>query len=95
MDDQISSTTEDPKYLQEAGEKLTPDAFTEEVSDFSDCKSFDLDDILDLAGGAKDAIERHRSEDQIMDETNAKIINSRPEKEEADAEAKTPSSQCK
>lgn len=93
MDDQISSTTEDQKYLQQAGEELAPDEFIEEVSDFSDCKNFDMDDILDLAGGAKDAIERHRSEDQIMDIKNVKIINSRPEKEEAHAEAKAPSSQ--
>lgn len=95
MDDQISSTTEDQKYLQQAGEELAPDEFIEEVSDFSDCKNFDMDDILDLAGGAKDAIERHRSEDPIMDIKNVKIINSRPEKEEAHAEAKAPSSQCK
>lgn len=94
MDDQISSTTEDLKYLQQAGEKLFPDEFTE-MPEFSDCKNFDLDDILDLAGGAKDAIERHRSENRIMDSKNVKVVNFRPEKEETHAEAKTPSSQCK
>ncbi|KAB5584384.1 hypothetical protein PHYPO_G00106890 [Pangasianodon hypophthalmus] len=92
MDDQISSTTEDQKYLQQAGDKLAPEVFTEEVSEFSDCKSFDYDDILDLAGGAKDAIERHRSEDQLVDIKNVQIINS-PEKEEAHEEVKAPSSQ--
>lgn len=95
MDDQISSTTGDLKYLQQEGETLVPGVFTEEVSEFSDCKNFDLDEILDLAGGAKDAIERHRSEDQIMDSKDLKIINSRAEKEEAHAEAKASSSQCK
>lgn len=88
MDDPISSTTEDLKYLQRAGGKLSPDEFTEEAAEFSDCKNFDLeDDILDLAGGAKDALERHRSEDQI--------INFRPEKEEARAEAKASPSRRK
>ncbi|KAM9482163.1 reticulon-4a [Clarias gariepinus] len=90
MDYQISSTTE---YLQHAGEKLAHDEFADEMSEFSDCKNFDIDDILDLAGGAKDAIERHRSEDHNVDIKNAKIINYRPEKEEEHAEAGTSSSQ--
>ncbi|XP_060776023.1 reticulon-3-like [Neoarius graeffei] len=92
MDDQIGFATEEQRNLQQAGEKLAPDEFTEEASGFSDCKSFDVDDILDLAGGAKDAIERHRSKYQILDETNANIRNSGPGKEEADAEAKALSS---
>ncbi|GAA6076572.1 reticulon-4a isoform X1, partial [Tachysurus ichikawai] len=66
MDDQISSSTDD--------EKLPSDQFT-------DCKNFDLEDILDLAGGAKDAIERHRSEDTTMDIKTEKIL----EKQEAKA----------
>lgn len=95
MDDQIGFATEEQRNLQQAGEKLAPDEFTEEALGFSDCKSFDVDDILDLAGGAKDAIERHRSKYQILDETNANIRNSGPGKEEADAEAKALSSLCK
>lgn len=97
MDDQISSTTGDQQYLQQqrAGNTLIHDDFTEEMQEFSDCKNLDLDDILDLAGGAKDAIERHRSEDQITDRRNLNIIKSQAEKEEAHAEAKAPSSQCK
>lgn len=97
MDDEISSTTEDLKYLQQqrAGKTLDQDEFTEEMTEFSDCKNFDLDDILDLAGGAKDAIERHRTEDQIMDRKSLNNINSRAEKEEAHAEVKAPWSPCK
>lgn len=87
MDDQISSTTDDQKNLQQADEKLASDEFT-------DCKNFDDDDILDLAGGARDAIERHRSEDKTTDIKNVKI-HSRPGKEEAHAEAKDTLSQCK
>ncbi|XP_060723478.1 reticulon-4a [Tachysurus vachellii] len=66
MDDQISSSTDD--------EKLPCDQFT-------DCKNSDLEDILDLAGGAKDAIERHRSEDSTMDIKTETIL----EKQEAKA----------
>ncbi|KAF5896059.1 reticulon-1-A-like isoform X1 [Clarias magur] len=91
MDCKISSTTE---YLQHAGDTLAHDEFADEMSEYSDCKNFtDVDDILDLAGGAKDAIERHRSEDHNMDVRNVKIINYRPEKEEVHAEARTSSSQ--
>ncbi|TSL22020.1 Reticulon-4 [Bagarius yarrelli] len=95
MDDQISSTTEDQKYLQQTGKKLATGEFTEEeVSEFSDCKNFNLDEILDLAGGAKDAIERHRSENQsTMDIKPVKFINPLPEKEKTQAEVKAPTSQ--
>ncbi|KAK3575638.1 hypothetical protein QTP86_031595 [Hemibagrus guttatus] len=85
MDDQISSTTDDQKYLQHGEEKLASD-------EFSDCRNFDDDDILDLAGGARDAIERHRSKDKTMDIKNL-TIHSRPGEEEAHAEAKAPLSQ--
>lgn len=97
MDDQISSTTEDRKYLQQqqAGSDRTTAEFTGDVTEYSDCKNFNLDEILDLAGGAKDAIERHRSENQPSVEIKpGKSINSQPEKkDETPAEAKAATSQ--
>ncbi|XP_046710673.1 reticulon-4a [Silurus meridionalis] len=92
MDNQISSTTDDLKNLQQADENLAPKELTAEVSHFSQCSNFDIDDILDLAGGAKDAIERHRkSEDQLMEIENS--TSSQPEEEKAPAEAEALSSQ--
>lgn len=53
MEDNVSSTTEEVKLLQGSEEQS-----------FHDTKPFayeDEDDILDLAGGAQDALARHRA----------------------------------
>lgn len=66
MDDQISSTT--PSYGLQHEEEHRADklnSLLDEVTDFSLREAAadvsEVDDILDLAGGAKDALERHRS----------------------------------
>lgn len=52
-----------------------------------------LEDILDLAGGARDAIERHKSEQNSLD---TKTISSSPEEAETPTKPRhTAASQCK
>lgn len=99
MDDQISSTT--PSYgLQHEEEEHRADkhvkTLLDEATDFSlreaeaDVQEVD-DDILDLAGGAKDALERHRStlprtEEPLLDFTDPEPeppSSSKPELEAA------------
>ncbi|KAL7826091.1 hypothetical protein SRHO_G00338290 [Serrasalmus rhombeus] len=64
MDDEISSTTGEVKLQQGSAENqldfMDPQNFTQ---DADTTKTFDLDDddILDLAGGARDALARHRA----------------------------------
>ncbi|KAL6456124.1 hypothetical protein MHYP_G00359750 [Metynnis hypsauchen] len=64
MEDEISSTTGEVKLLQDPEENqldfVDPQNFT---PDADTTKTFDLDDddILDLAGGARDALARHRA----------------------------------
>ncbi|CAM4620411.1 unnamed protein product [Leuciscus chuanchicus] len=67
MDDQISSTTpsfglqhEEEEHRADKHVKTLPDEGTDFSLREADVQEVD-DDILDLAGGAKDALERHRS----------------------------------
>lgn len=98
MDDQISSTTpsygfqhvdEEEKYLTLADKHKN--SLMDEGADFSkreaEANVLDDDDILDLAGGAKDALERHRStlprtEEPLLDFTEPEPSStSKPEPE--------------
>ncbi|KAK1795820.1 hypothetical protein P4O66_009844 [Electrophorus voltai] len=74
MDHHTPSTGNELGFLQdECKKEHFTNEFVDEASDFSDTKPFEVDDILDLAGGAMDAIARHRStlprtEEPLMDE---------------------------
>ncbi|KAK7154820.1 hypothetical protein R3I93_009692 [Phoxinus phoxinus] len=68
MDDQISSTTPSFGLQHEEGEHRADkhvNSLRDEATDFSLREAAadvsEVDEILDLAGGAKDALERHRS----------------------------------
>lgn len=67
MDDQaeISSTTPSYGFQEEDEAKQHVNSLMDEAADFLSREAVphvpDEEDILDLAGGAKDAIERHRS----------------------------------
>lgn len=67
MDDQteISSTTPSYGFQDEDGAEQHVNSLMDEAADFLSREAVphvpDEEDILDLAGGAKDAIERHRS----------------------------------
>lgn len=69
MDDQISSTTPSYGFQHDEEEEHRADkhvnSLQDEAADFSIREAvadvLEDDDILDLAGGAKDALERHKS----------------------------------
>lgn len=68
MDDQISSTTPSYGFQHDDEEEHRADkhvnSLQDEAADFSLREAVavpEVDEILDLAGGAKDALERHRS----------------------------------
>lgn len=102
MDDQISSTTpsygfqhveEEEKYLTLADKHKN--SMMDEGADFSkreaEANVLDDDDILDLAGGAKDALERHRStlprtEEPLLDFTEPEPEPSSTSKPEPEPE---------
>uniref|UniRef100_A0A673LEE1 Reticulon n=1 Tax=Sinocyclocheilus rhinocerous TaxID=307959 RepID=A0A673LEE1_9TELE len=107
MDDQmgISSTTPSYGFQHEEEEEYRADkhknSLMDEADDLlereADAKAPDDDDILDLAGGAKDALERHRStlprtEEPLLDLTEPEPEPSSTSKPEPEAVKPAPSS---